>query len=118
VPAKPLVWVGATLERVRAFPAPARREAGHQLHVVQLGLDPADWKPMNSVGPGVRELRVHAEGEFRVLYVAKFAEAVYVLHAFTKRTQQTREADVGLARTNLAAVLRYRREEGGQRHGR
>lgn len=106
---KPLFWVGGTLARVRGFPAGARREAGHQLYQVQLGLDPSDWKPMPSIGPGVVEIRVRESGEYRVLYLAKFAEAVYVLHGFEKRTRQTRKADIELARNNLAAVLRHRR---------
>jgi len=106
---KLLVWVGRTLEFLRRLPASARRDAGHQLHLVQLGVEPSDWKPMTSVGPGVIEIRVHAEGEYRVLYVAKFSEAVYVLHAFEKRTRQTRQGDVELARRNFAEVLRRRR---------
>ncbi len=106
---KPVVWVGSSRERLRAFPAEARRDAGHQLHVVQLGLSPADWRPMPSVGAGVVELRVHAAGEHRVVYLAKFAEAIYVLHAFEKKTRQTREPDLHLARRNLAVVLQQRR---------
>ena len=106
---KPLFWVGGALTRLRSFPADVRREAGHQLYQVQLGLDPGDWKPMASVGPGVIEIRVHEGGEFRVLYLAKFAEAVYVLHAFEKRTRQTRKSDIDLARRNLAEVLRHRK---------
>ena len=109
MPGKPLFWVGGTLARLRSFPAGVRREAGHQLYQVQLGLDPSDWKPMPSVGPGVVEIRVHEDGEYRVLYAAKFAEGVYVLHAFEKRTRQTRKADIELARGNLAEVLRHRR---------
>jgi phage-related protein len=109
VSGKPLFWVGGALARLRGFPAVARREAGHQLYQVQLGLDPSDWKPMASVGPGVIEIRVHESGEYRVLYLAKFAEGVYVLHAFEKRTRQTRKADIELARRNLAEVLRHRR---------
>jgi phage-related protein len=64
---------------------------------------------MHSVGPGVVEIRIHAAGEYRVLYLARFSEGVYVLHAFEKKTRQTRKADVELARRNLAAVARYRR---------
>ena len=64
---------------------------------------------MVSVGPGVVEVRVHEGGEYRVLYLAKFAEAVYVLHAFEKRTRQTRKADIEVARRNLAAVIRHRK---------
>ena len=107
---KALFWVGSTLQRVRAFPVAPRREAGHQLHRVQLGLEPSDWKPMRSVGPGVVEIRLHEQGEYRILYVAKFAEAIYVLHAFPKKTQQTRQAEIEMARRNLAEVLGHRRK--------
>jgi len=107
---KPLFWVGGSLTRLKTFPAAARREAGHQLHQVQMGLEPSDWKPMRAVGPGVVEIRVHAGGEYRVLYLARFAEGVYVLHAFEKKTRQTRKADIDLARRNLAEVARYRRQ--------
>ena len=110
VASKALFWVGSTLQRVRAFPGAPRREAGHQLHRVQLGLEPSDWKPMRSVGPGVVEIRLHEQEEYRVLYVAKFAEAIYVLHAFPKKTQQTRRADIEMARRNLAEVLEHRRK--------
>jgi phage-related protein len=107
---KALIWVGTSLQRVRAFPEAPRRQAGHQLHRVQLGLEPSDWKPMRSVGPGVAEIRLHEEGEYRVLYVAKFWDAIYVLHAFPKKTQQTRQADIEMARRNLAEVLGHRRK--------
>ena len=103
------MWVGGALARLRGFAAGARREAGHQLYQVQLGLEPGDWKPMASVGPGVVEIRVHEGGEYRVFYLARFAEAVYVLHAFEKRTRQTRKVDIEIARTNLAAVVRHRK---------
>jgi phage-related protein len=106
---KPLFWVGGSLTRLKTFPAAARREAGHQLHQVQMGLEPSDWKPMRAVGPGVVEIRMHAGGEYRVLYLARFAEGVYVLHAFEKKTRRTRKADIELARRNLAEVARYRR---------
>ena len=78
---KDLGWVGRSLEDIRDFPAEARREAGHQLHQLQLGLAPDDWKPMPTVGPGVAEVRIHEDGEYRVFYVTRFEEAVYVLHA-------------------------------------
>lgn len=74
--AKPLFWVGSSLDRLRGFPEVPRREAGYQLHRVQLGMEPTDWKPMRSVGSGVIEIRIHEAGEYRILYVAKFSEAV------------------------------------------
>ena len=80
---KPVEFCGSSLDDLRAFPLAARREAGHQIDQVQNGLEPDDWKPMNTVGPGVREIRIReAAGAFRVVYVAKFADAVYVLHCF------------------------------------
>jgi phage-related protein len=106
---KPLYWLGSSLEDLRAFPKEARRAAGHQLDLVQHGLEPRDWKPMPTVGAGVYEIRVYAGTEYRVFYIAKFAEGVYVLHAFEKRTRQTRRADIDLARKRLSD-LRGRRQ--------
>ena len=100
---KPVEFRGSALEDLRAFPEAARREAGYQLDRVQHGREPDDWKPMNTIGRGVREIRIRdAAGVFRVLYVAKFDDAVYVLHCFQKKTQKTSQADMNLA------VRRYR----------
>lgn len=81
---KPVVWVGSSRKDVRAFPDDARAQAGYEVYRVQTGLDPTDWKPMSSVGDGVREIRVRRGREHRLIYVAKFAEALYVLHALEK----------------------------------
>jgi phage-related protein len=94
---KPINWLGDSRKAVCDFSDDARRDAGFQLDRVQRGKEPHDWKPMNAIGSGVREIRIHEENEYRVLYIAKFAEAVYVLHAFTKKTQQTRKEDLELA---------------------
>jgi phage-related protein len=94
---KPINWLGDSRKAVSEFSDDARRDAGFQLDRVQRGKEPHDWKPMNAIGSGVREIRIHEENEYRVLYIAKFAEAVYVLHAFTKKTQQTRKEDLELA---------------------
>lgn len=109
MPDKSLQWLGASRSDVRAFPLEARRLTGVQLRRVQQGLDPQDWKPIPTVGPGVREIRVHTALEHRVLYVAKFAEAVYVLHAFEKRTRKTATRDVELARQRFRALVVQRR---------
>ena len=83
---KPLEFRGSALADLRTFPALARREAGHQLDQVQNGKEPDDWKPMPTIGQGVCEIRIRdASGAFRVLYVAKFAAAVYALHCFQKK---------------------------------
>jgi phage-related protein len=89
---------GSALADLRDFPPSARREAGYQLDKVQQGEAAADWKPMSTIGQGVHEIRIRDEaGAFRVIYVAKFAEAVYVLHCFQKKTQKTAKADLDLA---------------------
>ena len=111
---KKLFWVGSTLQDLRAFPEDARGVAGHELHLVQQGLEPDDWKPMTSVGPGVYELRIHTRLEHRVFYVAKFEEGVYVLHAFEKRTRQTAQQDIELARERYREVVRDRQEASRQ----
>ncbi len=106
---KPVRFVGDALAELRAFPQVARHDAGYQLHRVQSGEQPADFKPMPSIGPGVRELRVRdATGAYRVIYTAHIADAVYVLHAFQKKTQRTAPADIELARQRFKQVMRER----------
>ena len=95
---KPLRFVGSSLDDLRDFPAEARRQAGFELYALQRGLEPTDWKIMNTVGSGAREIRIHVLGEWRVLYVAKFDDAVFVLHAFQKKSRKTRRQDIELAR--------------------
>ena len=106
---KPVIWVGDSRERIREFPADAKRLAGHDLELVRAGREPRDWKPMPSVGLGVREIRVQIGAAFRVIYVAKFAEAVYVLHAFRKQSQKTAQADIELGRRRFRTVVEERR---------
>ncbi len=108
---KPLAWLGSSLDDVRAFPAEAKRAAGYQLGRVQQGLIPDDWKAVTTVGSGVYEIRIYTGLEHRVFYVAKYEEAVYVIHAFEKRTPQTRDADIELARRRLGAFLRVRAQK-------
>ena len=104
---KSVEFRGSSLDNLRAFPLSARREAGHQLDQVQNGQEPDDWKPMNTVGQGVREIRIRdAAGAFRILYVAKLADAVYVLHCFQKKTQKTSKADLDLAAKRYREVLK------------
>ena len=110
---KPLIWLGDARDTVRAFPDDVRKIAGFQLWRVQRGLEPNDWKPMPSVGLGVQEIRIHTGTEHRVLYVAKFAEAVYVLHAFEKRTRRTGKDDLDLARQRLRLLLNQRARRRG-----
>lgn len=108
MPDKPVSWLGSSLEDLRAFPEDARRAAGYQLGRVQQGLLPTDWKPMSTVEPGVIEIRIHTRVEHRVFYIAKFEEAVYVLHAFEKRTRKTPDAEIALAQKRLADLMHRR----------
>src|SRR5262245_41453501 len=88
---KAVLWVGGSREDMRCFPRDARHRAGYELYQVQQGLDPSDWKPMTAVGPGVREIRIHTGREHRVIYIAKFDDGVYVLHAFEKKAPPDRQ---------------------------
>ena len=94
---KTLRFIGSSLDDLRDFPAEARRQVGFELDAVQRGMMPTDFKPMPTVGVGVYEIRVHVLGEWRVMYVARFEQSVYVLHAFQKKTQRTRKEDLELA---------------------
>jgi phage-related protein len=112
---KPVVWLGSSLDDMRAFADEPRRAAGYQLYRIQRGLLPDDWKPMSSVGGGVIEIRIHLGGAFRVFYVARYQEAVYVLHAFEKKSQKSWRAGLETARRRFAALLEYRRRFEGSR---
>ena len=103
---KDLIFLGSSLDDIRDFPLNARRETGYQLHQLQQGSDPDNWKPMSSVGSGVREIRIQSGNQYRVIYLAKLAEVVYVLHAFEKKTQKTAKRDIELARQRLQMIKR------------
>ena len=107
---KRIAWLGDSLECVREFPGAAKHEAGYQLERVQAGKDPADWKPMPSVGLGVNEIRVREDSAFRVIYVAKFPEAVYVLHAFQKKSRKAPKAEIDVARDRYRAMVNERKQ--------
>lgn len=109
-PPKPAAFVGSALDDLRDFPKSARRETGFQLDKVQHGEEADDWKPMPTVGTGVHEVRVRdAAGAFRLMYVAKFPEAIYVLHAFQKKTRTTSRKDIALAKDRYQDVLTRRK---------
>ena len=99
---KQIAFVGDSLACLRDFPDDARSTAGYQLREVQKGSDPSDWKPMTTIGSGVREIRIReASGAFRIIYVASLGEQVVVLHAFQKKTQKTPQKDIDLAAIRL-----------------
>ncbi|MDH6593656.1 phage-related protein [Variovorax sp. TBS-050B] len=108
---KEIRWVGSSHADLLAFPVETRRTAGFELGKVQAGLDPTDWKPFGEVGPGTREIRLRdASGIYRVMYVANFEEAIYVLHCFQKKTQATSAQDKAIARARYRAVREARKK--------
>lgn len=99
---KPVQFLGDSRERLSSFPSVIRSRAGANLFAVQLGLEPTDWKPMRTVGAGVREIRVRDDsGAYRVIYLATLVERVLVLHAFQKKTQHTAQKDIDVAMKRL-----------------
>lgn len=106
---KAIIWMGDSKDALVGFPDEARREAGYQLDRVQRAEEPSDWKPMNAIGAGVRELRIRDHsGAFRVVYVASRPEGIYVLHCFQKKTPKTSRVDLDLARSRFKAMPRVR----------
>lgn len=109
---KPIDWRGSSLRDIKddnIFTLQARKEAGYQLSRVQAGLEPDDWKPFDGVGAGTKEIRISlGDGWFRVMYVAKFPEAVYVLHCFKKKTTSTSKQDKAIAAARYRAVIHER----------
>jgi phage-related protein len=108
---KEIRWVGSAYDDLLAIPKEARKEAGFQLGKVQAGLEPADWKPFDDVGSGTKEIRIRdASSIYRVMYVAKFDEAIYVLHCFQKKTQATSKQDKAIAAARYRALVNARKE--------
>jgi phage-related protein len=107
---KPVPFLGDSLQCVRDFPVDARHDTGYQLDRVQRGLQPDDFKPMPTIGRGVEEVRIRDDtGNYRVLYTARLADAVYVLHAFQKKTQRTSQRDIETAKVRFREMMKDRR---------
>lgn len=107
---RPVRFLGDSLKCLRDFPEDARHDAGYQLDRVQRGEQPDDFKPMPAIGKGVEEIRVaEPSGAYRVTYVARRVDAVYVLHAFHKKTQATPKKDIEIAKG------RFRQVPGGRK---
>ena len=103
---KEIRWIGSSYDDLLEFSAEIKKKAGFQLGRVQAGLDPDDWKPFDDAGAGLKEIRIKdSQGIFRVMYVAKFEEAVYVLHCFQKKTEATSKSDKNIAEARYRAVV-------------
>ena len=96
--------MGNALDAIRDFPQLVKREMGYQLDRVQRGFEPTDWKPMQAIDAGVSEIRIQHEGQYRVIYIAKFETAIYVLHAFNKKTQKTSKRDIETVKRTLKTL--------------
>jgi len=107
---KPVIWVGSSRRNAIELPAEARHQLGRDLYQVQLGKSPSSWRPISSVGAGVIELRVSVKGEFRLMYVAKFAEGIYVLHVFQKKRRKTLPLDIEVTRVRFRMACRMHEE--------
>ena len=105
---KPAVFLGSSRGDLAAFPTLVRRALGKQIQTLQSGGLPVSWKPMTTVGPGVAEIRVSMAGQHRVFFVTRFHEAIYILHAFEKKSQATAKHDIDLGRARFQALLRER----------
>jgi phage-related protein len=104
---KPIIFAGDSLDATRGFPERARQALGYQLDRVQCGLEPSDWKPMNSIGTGVREIRVREDnGAYRVIYLTSLPDAIHVLHAFQKKSSKTPQRDLDIAQRRLGHLQR------------
>jgi phage-related protein len=108
---QPINWIGSSRDDVGSCPEDARRKAGFQLRAVQRGEDPVDFKPISTVGKGVREIRIRTEDAYRIFYVARFEEAVYVLHAFQKKTQKTTKQDLKIGQQRYQQMIEYRESQ-------
>ena len=107
---KPIYWIGTSKQDIAKFPQDAKRKAGFQLRAVQRGDSPTDFKPMSILGKGVEEIRIKTCEAYRVFYVARFAEAVYVLHAFNKKKQKTSKRDIEIGKQRYQAMTEFRKQ--------
>lgn len=107
---RPIAWMGSAFDDLLGFPEEIRRDAGYQLHRLQAGLEAADWKPISEIGKGVAEIRLRGDtGAYRIIYLARYEDAVYVLHCFKKKTQRISGHDKYIAKARFQAVLDTRR---------
>lgn len=101
---KHIIWLGSSYEDLLNFPKEAKQVAGYNLDKIQRGQEPSDWKPMASIGTGVKEVRIHCDNEYRVIYLAQKEEGIYVLHSFVKKTQKTSSKDLDLAKKRFKQI--------------
>ena len=101
---KKIIWLGSSYQDLLNFSKSAKQVAGYNLDKLQRGLEPQDWKPMSSVGKGVKELRIHCKNEYRVIYLVQSIDGIYILHAFVKKSQKTNRHDLELAKKRFKEI--------------
>ena len=101
---KHIIWLGSSYNDLLDFPKEAKKVAGYNLDKIQRGIEPYDWKPITSIGAGVREIRIHCNNEYRIIYLAQREEGVYVLHSFVKKTQKTSSKDIEIAKKRFKSI--------------
>ena len=103
---KNIIFIGQSKNIIKSFPQAAKRNTGYQLDKIQNGKEPSDWKPVNTIGTGVREIRIKdKEGIYRVIYISKFKQSIYVLHAFKKKARKTSKHDIDVVKTAYKIML-------------
>jgi phage-related protein len=107
---KPIYWIGTSREDIRDFPEEAKRKAGFQLRAIQKGEKPDDFKPIPIIGKGTEEIRIWTGETYRIFYVARFEEAIYVLHAFGKKTQKTSKKEIELGQKRYQQMIQFRQQ--------
>ena len=107
---RPIFWIGSSRRHLRDFPDEARQRVGFELRAVQRAEEPSNFKPMPTIGPGVYEIRIQTGGAFRVFYLTKFDEGVYVLHAFQKKTQKTSKQDIKIGRQRFKTAQEFHQQ--------
>lgn len=109
---KDIVYYASAQKDLESFPARARQRIAQLLAMLAKGFDlqPSDFKYMPTVGMGTYELRVQTDKQYRVFYVAKFEDAIYVLHAFSKQTRETSQKELDKGRERYRALLRHQQE--------
>lgn len=108
---KLIYWVGSSREEISNFSKEARRKVGFQLRSIQRGQKPTDFKPMPTIGKGVEEMRIWTGEAYRIFYVARFEEAVYVLHVFQQKTQKTSKQDIEIGQKRYQEMVQFRQEQ-------
>lgn len=107
---KPIYWIGTSREDISRFPEEAKRKAGFQLRAIQKGENPRDFKPISIIGKGREEIRIWIGETYRIFYVARFQEGIYVLHAFEKKPQKTSKKDIELGQKRYQQMIQFRQQ--------